>query len=184
MTAASEERDRLIADIEVVFDGISRADGITLHEAKAIDRYASVDELERARAKDCESRWQDVPDEAIEGGGDSLTHFDAEGLRYYLPAYMRWILRSGTQSESNSSRYTIYTLTPSIELRDYFEERIALFSHVECGVICRFLRFVLEHGNGEFRYNFDVSAAREALRSHWGVFCPEKDGDNESHRTE
>lgn len=167
MTPTNEDRDRVIAEIEEAFDGVSREDGITLHEADAIDSHASEDELQRARDKDCESRWQDVPDAAIEGGADSLAHFDAKGLRYYLPAYMRWTIRHGADSRSVSSDFVIYTLARSVGSGEYFEERIAGFTPAQCRAICRFLHYIVASGEPDF----ERDVARKALADHWGQFC-------------
>ena len=162
-------RERLIEEIQRVFDGVSREDGITLHEADAIDDWETEQEILRARRKDRDLRWQDVPDEEIEEHCHSLAHLDAKGLRYYLPAFMRWILRHGRDSGSLSVDFTIYTLCPRDEprLRDYFHERLGGLVEHEARVVCRFLRFLLEHEQD----SCDLDAAREALDRHWARFC-------------
>ncbi len=91
---AYEARKRaLIAEIERAFDGVEREDGRTLHEASAMDDYASPEELAQARLLDPEARWQDVPDEDIQYGHMSLIYLDDKGFHYYLPAYLVWYLR-------------------------------------------------------------------------------------------
>ena len=97
-------RDELIAEIERAFDGVSREDGITLHQAEAMDDYYKpADRVAFARLKDRESRWQDVPDRDIERYRVILSYADAKALRYYLPAYMRWTLRFGEAADSDSA---------------------------------------------------------------------------------
>src|ERR1700680_2624371 len=78
----------LIAEIMTAFDGVSREDGTTLHEAMAIDDYKSDEEQQAARGFDTEQRWQDVPDEEILACESALSFLDAKGFRYYLPAFM------------------------------------------------------------------------------------------------
>lgn len=87
------KKQALIAEIERVFDGVQREDGRTLHEASAMDDYASPEELAEARQHDTETRWQDVPDVNIQRGHMSLIYLDEKGLHYYLPAYLTWYLR-------------------------------------------------------------------------------------------
>ena len=60
------ERAAVIDEIALAFDGVSREDGTTLHEAEAIDGYASEEEQLRARQLDTDTRWQDVPPQEIQ----------------------------------------------------------------------------------------------------------------------
>jgi hypothetical protein len=53
----------LIDEITTAFDGVTRDDGVTLHQAIALDHYGGHDpeKMAEARAKDLETRWQDIP---------------------------------------------------------------------------------------------------------------------------
>ena len=163
-------RDRLIAEIERVFDDVSREDGITLHEADVIDYYGSEQEMKLARRKDREARWQDVPEEEIEKCYNSLAHLDAKGLRYYLPAFMRWTVRHARDSDSLSSDFTIYILCPNDDKASLSEDqlkRFAAFDTHQARSICSFLRFVVEYDGGYL----DTCVARQALGQYWGRYC-------------
>ena len=163
-------RDELVAEIERVFDGVSREDGITLHQAEAMDKYYQpAERVAFARRKDRESRWQDVPDRDIEMYYTVLSYADVNAFRYYLPAYMRWTLRFGEESDSSSGDSTIYTLTPPKEpdLQEHFLAHIAAFTDQECRTICRFLRWIVEFDEGKLA----SGAAREALEGYWSIFC-------------
>ena len=85
----NKKADALIAEITAAFDGVSREDGISLHEAAGIDDYEySPEERGANRAKDTDTKWQEVPGEWIEkmGLGDvALNYFDPKGFRYYIP---------------------------------------------------------------------------------------------------
>ena len=94
-TAPSRGRDTLVAVITAAFDGVLRKEGTTLHQAMAIDDYKPEADQLAARRLDPDRRWQEVPDEAIEEQlGSPLSFLDAEGFRYYLPAYMIYGLRN------------------------------------------------------------------------------------------
>ena len=151
----------VILEIERTFDGVDRGDGITLHEAVAIDMYASGEERVRARLQDTESRWQDVPDGVIEREYTIFSFLDDAGFRYYLPAYMRWILRNLEHTHSVSVDSTIYALEPS----SYFPQRSGLFNHAQARAILHFLAWIVQ--TDEFR---DDRAAFEA-RAHWTQVC-------------
>jgi hypothetical protein len=93
MENLEERKQALIAEITAAFDGVAREDGVSLHEAGVIDDRGSAEERAEARAKDTESRWQDVPDELIARGHSVLSFLDAKGFRYYIPAYIVWYLK-------------------------------------------------------------------------------------------
>lgn len=83
----------LIAHIEAAFAGVERGNGVTIHEAREIDRHSSRAERIAARALDTECSWQDVPSEALRRNDQYLVFLDAEGMRFYLPALMLQYLR-------------------------------------------------------------------------------------------
>ncbi len=87
-TNRERSRQELIAEIVSAFDGVEREDGITIHEAIAIDDYKSDEEQLDARRLDTEKRWQDVPAEAIVACDSALSFLDSKSFRYYLPAFM------------------------------------------------------------------------------------------------
>jgi hypothetical protein len=192
----NEARERLITAIEIAFSGVSREDGITLHEAEVIDNHGSELQQLEARELDREARWQDVPDIEVEKHPVALSHFDPIAFRYYIPVYMRFVLREPRAGESGDS--TIYSLClPSPEsqsipisltplssklqylapfvpelsrqrLIEYQRRRFEAFNCEQARVICQFLRFIVEY---EYA-GLDVPVARRAIDRHWGSFCP------------
>ena len=80
--------DQLIVEITAAFDGVSREEGITLHQALAIDDWKTPREQLAARRLDIDQRWQDVPGDAIVAWESALSFLDAKGFRYYLTAFM------------------------------------------------------------------------------------------------
>ena len=96
------ERREVIDEICRAFAHVSRAHGVTLHEAVVIDDYGSDEERIAARALDPDRCWQDVPDHLIEAHQETLCFLDQKGFRYYLPAYMVWALRHLGASDSFS----------------------------------------------------------------------------------
>lgn len=55
----------------------------------------------------------------------------------------------------------------SLEWSEFGRKRFKLFSKDQAKVICRFLRFMMEHTDGEA----DDEKARKALALHWDEFC-------------
>ena len=96
-------KELLCADIIAAFDGVSRGEGITLHQAEEMDNRSSLDEQRAARSLDTDARWQDVPHAWIEDFSFVWYFFDAAAFRYYLPALMIWNLGPGRRSMSASA---------------------------------------------------------------------------------
>src|SRR5262245_49552524 len=87
-TGNCERSGAVLSEIEAAFSGVSREGGVTLHEATAIDDYATQAQRESARARDQETRWQDVPDADIASNYSVFSFLDDIGRVYYAPAYM------------------------------------------------------------------------------------------------
>lgn len=75
----SRNRLALIEEIERVFGDVQRGAGVTLHQARVIDDYGTIEEETAARALDQESCWQDIRDELIQEYYEVLSFFDPRG---------------------------------------------------------------------------------------------------------
>lgn len=106
----------IVAMIEAAFEGVGRGDGVTLHQTRAMDDYGSPDEVAAAKARDTETRWQDVPDVHLRDFTSSA-YFDEAGYRYYLPALMRYALKGG-KDDLDSPFFTCISLLPKVAPRD------------------------------------------------------------------
>jgi hypothetical protein len=166
-------RSALMAEIEEAFDGVSREDGTTLHEAIAIDDYLSEEEQRAARLLDIEKRWQDVPDDHIDACYSALHFMDAKGFRYYIPAFMLCELRHhGVDWDATfSCAYHLMRAYPG-SLRKSEPASIARkydFTGAQCVAVAKFLRFVID---------FDPSHAGRATVEaveRWEKFAREFD---------
>lgn len=141
----------VIEEIIAAFDNVSREDGVTLHEATVIDDYGTATQRAKARTKDTESRWQDVPAEDIRTTDAVLSFLDPKGFCYYLPAYLVWHLRNIDNDDpefwSNTFESIIFHLKIDMDYNiDSFRlERFHLFSTEQSRAIAKFLLFVAEH---------------------------------------
>lgn len=185
----------LIQEITLAFDGVARGNGVTLHEATVIDSYGTPAERAKARATDTEKRWQDVPARDIREIDAALSFLDAEGLNYYIPAYLIWYLQNIDNTaahRSNTFESIPFHLTYQMEgsRLDRFER----FTREQGRAIAHFLIFVAERreasemqdflAEAEYSgmtpeevdpyvrdYYFERSAVmRKALAQYWGQF--------------
>jgi len=147
-------RRALIAEIAEAFDGVSRDDGTTLHEAMVMDDRGSEEEQRAARLLDVDERWQDVSDD-IAGYESALSFLDAKGFRYYIPAFMTYALNHWGDDWYSTLSFCQSHLTKESQksLRKSEPASIASkfdFNAAQCSVIAKFLRFIID---------FDVSMA-------------------------
>jgi hypothetical protein len=176
-------RDQLIRDIEAAFATVERGAGLTLHEAAAFEGtdYCTAEERARVRALDPETRWQDIPDAALEACQD-LWSFDDEGFRFHLPAYLRWHLRhpQGLHPGCGALLFVQLSVTghkPKDRL--CCEQSFDRFTLEQKRVIARFLEFMAmearEAGPAASATKQDAEFAdwaERAWQSYWFKFSP------------
>ena len=83
-----QSKDKVILEIENAFSHIKLGNGIGLWEAQAIDDYASNEEQMLARDKDEKEDWKSLNPDILQKCNSSLSFFDAEGMRFHLPAFI------------------------------------------------------------------------------------------------
>jgi len=165
---ADEAKQRAIDQITRAFDGVSREDGVSLHEAIALDDYATPAQRAAARALDTETRWQDVPDEDIEHGELALCFFDPTAFRYYLPAYMIWSLRNSQTDQFHMARSLIFHLSLSLSRHpEYKLSRFRALTPEQSAAVCSFLRYTATRIDKRY-----AERAHQALNGHWSEFYP------------
>jgi hypothetical protein len=154
----------IVRAIEAAFAGVRRGQ-ITLHEAEAMDGYASAAERQEARARDPEQDWRDVPAAAIDECPTALCFFDPVSWRFYLPAFMRLGLQRLKDPHNGAMDETIYTLAkgsapPSAVAHAL--ERFRTLNRAQAEAVQRFLKLASEHDD-----HCDAEAAKDALERYW-----------------
>ena len=168
---AKQSSAALMHDIRAAFATVRRENGVTLHQAVVMDSYGTDEEQAQARMLDPDNYWWDVPDERIANLPPALNFLDSVGFRYYIPAFMIWVLkwhRNGQRRWSSSwvPDATIDALYN--RSRDAYRlPDLELINTVQSRVICRFLRYCLMFGEGAM----DSRLIQEALDNYWGQFC-------------
>ena len=104
-TDASE----LISRIEAAFEGVTLGNGISLAESVALDQHEAFEDRATARLRDEKTDWQKlVGDSELtrEGFTGGPIFMDAEGLRFYLPAYLITAIKDRSESPfADSDRF-------------------------------------------------------------------------------
>ena len=142
-----EQRGVLIACIRDAFRGTAPGNGTTIHEADLEGCYTDDSERLAARAKDTETNWEDVPNWKIERFSSVMPFFDAEGYRFYIPAYMIWTLKNWR----TSSLFIVDSVLWSFGYRssDFNAERHQILSPVQLHASYRFIKHFCEFSGDE-----------------------------------
>jgi len=86
-------KGQLIELIQATFADVHRGEGISLHEATAIDDYASQSERQAARLKDTGTHWSQVPDGHIARHDTVFSFLDVKGHVYCAPVFTMCVHR-------------------------------------------------------------------------------------------
>lgn len=151
-----ESIDNAVAQILRAFGDVSLGTGVSLREADVIDDYGTDDERAAARGLDELDDWERISDAEIEQHPSALCFMDDAGLRFHLPAYMRFTLRRFRESDSMSTDATIYRLCDPEEI----ERLRACLTHEQVNAIRVFLSTCLNAGDDWL----DVSDVPLAMR--------------------
>src|SRR5688572_15704193 len=143
----SDNAQLVIERIERAFLGVRLDDGVSLREADVIDNYGSEAERKKARDQDELEDWQRIPEDLISHHYWCLSFFDAKGMRFHLPAYMRFALRHYKDSASASIDSTIYTL-------GYDDDRYSLLTPPQRVAVRQFLKFMAFNGGHHVESDF------------------------------
>lgn len=169
MDEFNSRREKLIAQITAAFNGVSRGDGVTLHQANVRDDDGSPEEEKAARARDQEKRWQDVSPQDVTDNPSVLSFLDVAGFRYYIPVFMLYALSRWEKDEASARDSCAYHLTQDYpkSLRQSEAKDIAKkygFNDTQTKAIAAFLRFLLDFDDMfATTVNKDAVAKWEAL---------------------
>ena len=154
----------LIIFIEKVFKGVPQPKGITLHVAQAHDDYDYENNADH-RKKDFIGKWSSVPTEHLAKCRDALCYLDAAGMRFYLPAYMVWVLKNFGELDSDDSvLYTFDNHPNDDELGKYFKERFSLFNKNQLIACALFVKYCAEEDPEDM---IDASFAKKKYDRFW-----------------
>lgn len=83
--------------------------GVGLHQAQGLDDYADERTCAALRAKDEKADWHRLERDTLNGCHSSLSFFDAEGMRFHLPAFL---ISSLLQDEDYGTIHRLIDLSP------------------------------------------------------------------------
>ncbi len=159
---ATEAKEKVQALIEAAFANVVLGQGVSLHETVVIDNYGSETQRKEARQRDEKQDWkkllQDDRIKRVDGLG-GLSFYDAEGLRFHLPAYLMIALEP-TFADVTAS--LMFTLTSN---SDFNQDRFSILNSEQRQAVRALLEYIQKHGGPEF--DFDQPRIAQALTEYW-----------------
>lgn len=149
------EQGLVIADqIRVAFAGVTLGNGVGIKESRGEDDHADEETLAKYRSNDEKDDWQKIPLSELNSAIGGLCFFDAEGMRFHLPAYLIADLRG----EYNFGMDFILT-----HLSDHGLTQFELLSPEQRRCVRAFLIHILDDPD----YEFGREDIQRALDSYW-----------------
>jgi hypothetical protein len=132
------ERERVETAIREAFAGVRLGNGVSLRQAQVIDEWGSAAEVDAVPRPKIADDWTALAASELENA--AIAHLDGDGLRYYLPALMLWLLDHHDEDPSSmTSIGTISALAFSRERDAPYLETYAGFSAEQRSAIARYL---------------------------------------------
>lgn len=140
---ASDLRDSVMRTIEKAFAETCYPGDEDLLHAQCMDDNDIKDFYGR-------QDWRQVPEQVIDHSNAALSFFSPEAYRFYLPAFLLWVLRHFDSTDSFTVDSTIYSLAPEEnDLRQFVLSKYALLDVAQRRAILGFLEYLAEHGYGK-----------------------------------
>jgi len=149
------EQGSVIADqIRAAFAGVTLGNGVGMQESRGKDDYEDDETLAKYRSYDEKDDWQKIPLSELNRASGGLCFFDAEGMRFHLPAHLIADLRG----EYNFGMAFILT-----HLSDHCLTQFELLGPEQRRSVRAFLLHILNDPD----YEFDREDIQRALDSYW-----------------
>lgn len=150
----TDEECRVADQVREAFRGVTLGNGIGLMQAQGLDDYADAETLAKYRASDEKDDWSAIPAEKLNRCYSSLSFFDAEGLRFHLPAFLIAELE-GTFLQD------VISYLPYMEHEN--PSRFDLLSRDQRAAVRAFLQLHLQRDPNDF----DNPRIQQALATYW-----------------
>jgi hypothetical protein len=151
----TDDEARVAELIRNAFRGVTLGEGVGLMQGQGLDDYEDDDVLMEYRAQDEKQDWTAIPVDKLNYCHSSLSFFDAEGMRFHLPAFLLSDL-AGTFMTSS----VIFHLTYE---GDYARQKFSLLSEEQRAAVRAYLMLRLD----DPMYEFDHKRIRTALARDW-----------------
>jgi hypothetical protein len=150
-------KDRVLGLVRKAFEGVKLGEGVGLRQGQGVDDYADECTLASYRAQDEKDDWSAIPIADLDRCYSSLSFFDADGMRFHLPAYLVADLKGCLQ--------TADPLFHLVYMADGAASRFDRLTPSQREAVREFLLLRLSDPHGEFEHPL----IEAALRDYWNA---------------
>lgn len=147
------DKDSIINAIEKAFSDVKLGDGIGLWEAQAIDDYETKEVQEQRRAQDEKDDWSSISADVLQLCHSSLSFFDANGMRFHLPAYIVASLKGEIDDP-------VFHLT---HLDEFTKSKLVTLTSDQANAVVSYLKWCLESQE----YEYEHPMIEKAMNEYW-----------------
>lgn len=141
--------------VESAFANVTLENGIGLWEAQGIDDYKSSTECLALRQHDEKLDWSIIPIQDLNHCYSSLSFFDAEGMRFHLPAFLVADLRNEWHFD-----LTYYLCESSQQ-----DKQFAMLNPQQFEAVRSYLRWVTHDRDFEFKRDLILQELKDGYWS-------------------
>jgi hypothetical protein len=155
----AKNAQKIISNIKSAFRDVQLEDGIGLFEAQGIDDYKPREQQLKLRLKDEKEDWLKISAADLRNAMSSLPFFDAKGVRFHLPRFLIYDIKTNDQN-------TLFHLTNELET-DHKKEIFSLLNSTQVTCIIEYLDYLKDQIKVEYenvlaiRYGTDPKSYRE-----------------------
>jgi len=171
------ERDHIEAAIRSAFAGVQLGSGISLRQTQVISDYGrgyTRAEFEALPESEVTDDWAQIPDDEL-AQDFIVAHLDADGLRYYLPALMLWLLHHYDDEDrvisgaDMTSIFTMAALAPDPRFEESYRGKYDSFSADQRAAVASYVEALPRLVELDDR---DAAAVARSIDHLWAPFLP------------
>ena len=145
--------EQVAEEVKSAFAGVVLGSGIGLWQAQAIDDYQTEVIQKKERERDEKENWSLLEDSILQRCHSSLSFFDADGMRFHLPAFILASMKGEVDDP-------IFQLT---HLDEYGLSRFVSLKDDQRNAIVIYLTWCLESDE----YKFERPNIENSLNEYW-----------------
>lgn len=152
------DKGSVIRSVNDAFAGVTLGSGIGLWQAQAIDDYEPESVQRKERQRDEKNDWKAIQPVDLQRCYSSLSFFDAEGMRFHLPAFIL------AEIQGKIDEFSIFHLT---QLDEYAQSKLTLLNQAQKRAVTQYLNWCLEQDE----YRYEQLAIERAVDEFWIKPC-------------
>ncbi len=152
------DKERVLSLVRKAFQGVTLGEGVGLRQGQGLDDYAHERTLASYRAQDEKHDWSAIPVADLDRYYSSLSFFDADGMRFHLPAYL--------VADLEGSLQTADVLFHLVHMAHGAASRFDTLSPAQREAVREFLLLRLSDAQREFEHPMIEAALRDYWTAH------------------